>query len=201
MSPTVLSVLTPTLAAFTPFQANSNPIDAIAPESDLYHNLIRADFDALDETSSLIESLSLDVEDIRYSLARGFQNPDEHDGVPCLQSILDFIESGNYPSSWRLCSTLADGELQQMEKSFGICKAALVKSVVEVAGEEINEEVLWDESVAEKPGGEFVFRMVKWIKDFVAAGDTNGPESLPRDDLVICASLSLGNLARRGKQL
>jgi hypothetical protein len=88
---------------------------------------------------------------------------------------------------------------------FDNCKAALIKSVVEVAGEERNEDVLWDDC-EDKPGGEFVCRMVHLIKQYVSDMDqsTSGVEvtkdSLAgRDDLAICASLSLGNLARRGE--
>ncbi len=195
----MLSVLTPTLTAFIPTTSSPPISDVITPDLDLYHDLLRADFDALEETCSLIESLSLDVEEVRCSLARGFQNSDEHDGVPCLQSILAFIEEGSYPKSWRLSSLVSDGEVKRMEKGFDICKAALVKSVVEVAGEGSNEEVLWDDSILGKPGGEFVSKMVQWIKEYVISVDTFMGESLPRDDLAICASLSLGNLARRGE--
>lgn len=78
-----------------------------------------------------------------------------------------------------------------MEKKFDICKAALIKAIVEVAGEEKNEDVLWDETEEDQPGGAFVCRMVEWIRS-CANGSTAG-----RDDLVICATLSLGNLARR----
>ncbi|KIY69965.1 hypothetical protein CYLTODRAFT_392703 [Cylindrobasidium torrendii FP15055 ss-10] len=199
MRPEILPVLTPTLAAFTPSSTELTPVDLIKPDSELYYTLVRADFDALEETCSLVESLSLDVEDIRYSLARGYRNPAEHDGVLCLQSILNFIETGGYPPSWSACTTLGEAELLQLQKSFTICKAALVKSVVEVAGEDTNEEQLWDDSNGEAPGGEFVKTMVRWIKDFVSSAPAVGSDSLPRDDLVICASLSLGNLARREK--
>jgi hypothetical protein len=81
------------------------------------------------------------------------------------------------------------------EKKFDICKAALIKAIVEVAGEDKNEEVLWDETEEDQPGGLFVGRMVHWIKAY-AGGGTAG-----RDDLIICATLSLGNLARRGQSM
>ena len=58
-------------------------------------------------------------------------------------NILDFIEKGNYPPIWY--STLDSTTITQMEKKFDICKAALIKAIVEVAGEEKNEDVLWDE--------------------------------------------------------
>ena len=93
-----------------------------------------------------------------------------------------------------------------MEKVFDMCKAALIKSVVEVAGEDSNEDVLWDESEEGKPGGNFVCKMVEWIKRYVTemdavvlGGDAQLESLNKRDDMVICASLALGNLARRGK--
>lgn len=153
----------------------------------------------------LIESLSLDVEDIRLALARGLHFPAEHAGVPCFSTILDFIEHGAYPPLWT-SSTLSDTERKRMEKVFDMCKAALIKSVVEVAGEDSNEDVLWDDSEEGKPGGNFVCRMVEWIKRYVAEmdaaileGDTQLESLNKREDMVICASLALGNLARRGK--
>lgn len=152
----------------------------------------------------LVESLSLDVEDVRLSLARGFQFPAEHGGVPCLSIMLDFVENGTYPPMWNT-SAFSEAERNRKEKAFDICKAALIKSIVEVAGEESNETVLWDDSEEDKPGGDFVCRMVKWIKQYVAdmnkVSTDNDFIKLPataREDLVICASLSLGNLARRG---
>lgn len=80
-----------------------------------------------------------------------------------------------------------------MEKSFDFCKAAVVKAVVEVAGDEKNIHTLWDESDPAKPGGAFVNIMVQWIRTHRSLKDTN------RDDLIICATLSVGNLVRRGK--
>jgi hypothetical protein len=82
-----------------------------------------------------------------------------------------------------------------LEKKFDICKAALIKAIVEVAGEDKNEDVLWDETEADHPGGQFVCRMVNWIKTYAGQGTAD------RDDLVICATLSLGNLARRGQPI
>lgn len=149
--------------------------------------LLRTDYDVLEESCTLLESLSLDVEDVRLSLARGVLFPAEHNGVPCLSHVLDFIEKGDYPPLW---SSL--GPDSGLEKKFDICKAALIKAIVEVAGDDKNEDVLWDETEEDQPGGAFVCRMVQWVRSY-AQGDTKS-----RGDLVICASLSLGNLARRG---
>jgi hypothetical protein len=146
----------------------------------------------------LIESLSLDVEDVRLSLARGLNFPAEHGGIQCLCIILDFIGKGDHHPLWYQDGT-DEAERKRREKSFAICKAAVIKAVVEVAGEEKNEEVLWDDD-EELPGGEFVCKMVDWIKAYVSKKE-NAMDTIPgegRDDLVICASLSLGNLSRRG---
>ncbi|SJL00348.1 uncharacterized protein ARMOST_03661 [Armillaria ostoyae] len=196
----ILPFLTPPLMAFRhPF--TSQPQTSFSPASQIYNTLIHSDFDVLEESCSLIESLSLDAEDVRLSLARGFYLPSEHSGVPCFRAILDFIEYGGYPASWGTSVVVTDGERNRMEKAFDICKAALVKAVVEVAGEDSKDELLWTDSDPAQPGGQFVSRMVGWIKQYVsfmswAGKDASAPH---RDDLVICASLSLGNLARREK--
>ncbi|KAJ7740657.1 hypothetical protein DFH07DRAFT_838644 [Mycena maculata] len=201
-NPDVLPLLTPALVAFCPpYSYDSALFKADTP---MFNMLLHADFDVLEESCTLIESLSLDVEDVRLSLARGLNFPAEHGGVPCLCTILDFIEKGDYPPFWQ--TALPEADRKRRERVFDNCKAALIKSVVEVAGEERNEDVLWDESEDDKPGGEFVCRMVDLIKKYVSDMNQMIPgvdvsrESLAgRDDLVICASLSLGNLARREK--
>lgn len=156
--------------------------------------LVNADFEFLEECCTLIESLSLDVEDVRLCLARGFNFSCEHQGVPCLSIMLDFIEHGAYPPYWKY---LPESDLKKKQKALDICKAALIKSVVEVSGEERNEDVLWSDTEEDMPGGLFVSRMVNWIKSYT---DPQIPDSQTnRDDLVICGTLSLGNLTRRGK--
>jgi hypothetical protein len=148
----------------------------------------------------LIESLSLDVEDVRLSLARGFNFPAEHGGIPCLSAMLDFIEKGDNHPLWYSDPTLDEPERKRRERSFGICKAAVIKAVVEMAGEEKNEDLLWDDSETTKPGGEFVCKMVEWVKKYVEYMEKAPVDAVAdgRDDLVICGSLSLGNLSRRG---
>jgi hypothetical protein len=159
--------------------------------------MVQSDFEVLEETCTLLESLSLDVEDIRLALARGYCFPAEHYGVPCFKAMIDFIERGGYPITWRH-SSIPKEERARKEKTFDMCKGALIKSVVEVSGEEKNEDVLWDDSDEARPGGDYVWTMVRWIKGFVADMEKD-PAALHRDDLVICATLSLGNLARRGE--
>ncbi|KAJ7632571.1 hypothetical protein FB45DRAFT_507396 [Roridomyces roridus] len=200
-NPDVLPLLTPALTAFCPPYPSASTL--FRADSDIFETLLHADFDVLEESCTLIESLSLDVEDVRLSLARGLNFPAEHGGVPCLCTILDFVEKGDYPPFWQ--TVFPEADRKRRERVFDNCKAALIKSVVEVAGEERNEDVLWDDS-EDKPGGEFVCRMVDLIKKYVSDMDQTVPGTAVskdtlagRDDLVICASLSLGNLARREK--
>lgn len=193
----------PSLLAFVPPDNTPSPGAFFANESAVRPSLLQTDFDILEESCMLVESLALDVEDVRLSLARGLYFPAEHGGIPCLSIILDFIEKGDYQPMWYYDSEIGEAERKRRERSFDICKAALIKVVVEVAGEDKNEDVLWDDSEEGKPGGEFVCRMVSWIKGYVDmenCGETssNAQATNGRDDLVICASLSLGNLARRG---
>lgn len=151
----------------------------------------------------LIEALCLDVEDVRLSLARGLSQPAEHSGVPCLDIILDFIAKGNYHPLWYHDSDADQAELTRRERSFDICKAATIKAVVEVAAEEKNLDVLWDDTQTQTPGGSFVGKMVGWIKAYNSesekAGVKENNKTDSREDLVICASLSLGNMCRRGQ--
>lgn len=192
----VLPWVTPNLLRFMPpYEIAANP--AVTSDDIFYTNLVEADFEVLEETCTLLESLSLDVEDIRLALARGYCFPAEHSGVRCFKTMVDFIENGSYPPTWNH-PTISRDNRERKEKMFNICKAALIKSVVEVAGEEKNGDVLWDDSEEERPGGDFVHTMARWIKDYVT-DVSNDPEAIHRDDLVICASLSLGNLARREK--
>lgn len=179
-----------------PHPTSSSPFP---PDSAIFGTLLNADLEALEESCTLIESLSLDVEDVRLALAREYRSSSEsHGDRPLLSVILNFIEHGSYSPLWRAASTIGDAELKRKEKEFDMCKAALIKSVVEVASEEL---VLWDEFDELKPGGEFVCRMVRWIKDYVRDMDQGSGPAFDRDDLVICASLSLGNLTRKGMHI
>lgn len=192
----VLPFLIQPLIAFTPPLLTAPPPPDFAQPSQLRTSLLHADFDLFSEACSLLESLALDVEDIRLSLARGFVFPAEHQNVPCLSVILDFIEQGSYAPLWYVQhETSLDGsEVRSQEKAFDDCKAAVIKAVVEVSGEEKNTDVLCDDSEETYPGGKFISRMVNWIRAFVATGSYGNV----RDDMVICATLALGNLTRRG---
>lgn len=74
---------------------------------------------------------------------------------------------------------------------------ALVKTVITVAGEDQNMEPMWKGTKADaQPEGWFVQHMLEWLRK--PRGDNVG---ISRDDLLICATLSLGNLARKGKMM
>ena len=179
-----LPLLVTQLKAFIPPYATPPPQFA-SPTS--RRSLVQTDFDIYESICGLIESLCIDLEDVRLSLARGLTFPDgEHGGVPCLSDLLTFVDKGDYSPYW------SSEERPSKEKGFDLGKGAIVKAIVETAGEEKNIDTLWDDSEADKPGGEFVSRMVEWIRTHKSLKETN------RDDLVICATLSLGNLCRRG---
>lgn len=162
-------------------------------------SLVEKDFDVLEDACTLIESLTLDVADIRLSLAGGSFSPAEHPGAPCLSTILDFVELGDYPPTWTNSKLFDETERVRRKKEFGVCKAALIKAIVEVAGEEKNAKILWGESEDEQPKNQFVHRMIRWIKSYSEEVDAARaePGHELRDDLVIAASLSLGNLCRQ----
>ncbi|TFK80925.1 hypothetical protein K466DRAFT_591571 [Polyporus arcularius HHB13444] len=177
-----LPLLVTQLKAFIPpYPTLPPPFDTAASR----RSLVQTDFDIYEQVCGLIESLCIDVEDVRLSLARGLTFPDEHGGVPCLSDLLTFVEQGDYPPYWTA------EERPSKEKGFDLGKGAVVKAIVETAGEEKNTDTLWDDSEADKPGGEFVHRMVQWIRTH------KNLKASDRDDLVICATLSLGNICRR----
>ncbi|KAH9001031.1 hypothetical protein EDB92DRAFT_2078658 [Lactarius akahatsu] len=184
--PDILPQLVAPIRSFVPpFQT---PVPAFDEATPLRRTLVSADFEAFEESCSLLEALTLDDEDVRLSLARGLTFPDEHGGVRCLAEILEFIDRGDYHPLWKDLPS----DNAQRERSFDFCKAALIKAVVEIAGEEKNVDVLWDDSDQEHPGGALVAQMVRWIKKHKDLKENN------RDDLLVCATLTLGNLLRHG---
>ena len=134
----------------------------------------------------------MDIEDFRLSLARGFNFPEEHGGVVCFSDMLVFVAHGEYPPYW---SAEAPAERAAREKGYDTCKAAIIKAIVEVAGDEKNIDLLWDDSNEANPGGPFVDKMVYLIRS------QKNLEEKTRDDLIMCATLSLGNLVRRGESV
>jgi len=177
-----LDVLTSPLESFIPPIATTSPL---LDHEESRHALIAADISVLDESVTILEGLSIDSEDVRTAIARSTTlTPD----VSPFHRLLQFVELGDYPTYWD-----RDGpsELSKRQKAFDIYKAAAIKVIVSVAGENSTANALWDAESA-IPGGAFVSKMVSWVK---RASDT--PETR-RDDLVICGALTLGNLARDG---
>ena len=178
-------IVTPIRSYIPPFETPPPPFDQATP---LRRTLVSTDLETFEESCSLLEALALDDEDVRLSLARGMGFPDEHGGVSCLAEILEFIDRGDYHPLWEDLP----GDGAQRKRAFDFCKAALIKAVVEIASEEKNIDVLWDDSDEKQPGGVLVGQMVQWIKKHKDLEDNN------RDDLLVCATLTLGNLLRHG---
>ena len=179
----VLGPLVQVLVKFTPPYPSHSGLLVEDPTS--RHALISADLDALSGASSLLESLALDSEEVQVFLAQTAACASDTEPGPLLKYILDFVEFGHYPPYWAM---EVPSERTKREKDFDLCKAAVIKTIVEVTGATRCIDTLWDLS---RPAGWFVSRMIDWARKHV-----NGI----RDDLVICATLSLGNLARRGMQ-
>lgn len=196
----VLPWITPALLKFCPPQASeTSPLAERNP--DLLDTLVQTDYEFLEEACTLIESSSLDVEDFRLEFARATCYPEKGRSVPCLRALLQFIEEGSYPPIWKN-PIYDESERKTREKGFDICKAAVIKAFVEVFGEEKNEDALWKNDDSTQPGGDLVARLVHWIKDHLNTIDSQERDecrTISRDDLTICASLSLGNLARKRK--
>jgi Rap1 GTPase-GDP dissociation stimulator 1 len=147
------------------------------------HGLITADVELLTDVSSLLESLALDSEYVQVSLAETVSSASHVTGPCLIKSILDFVEFGNYPPYW---SKETPSERAKREKEFDMCKAAIIKAIVEVTGALRCIDILWD---LNSPDGWFVSRLIRWIRTNITS---------TRDDLMVCATLCLGNLARRG---
>jgi hypothetical protein len=192
----VIPWITPSLLKYCPPQTSgTSRLEETGP--DLLETLVQADFVFLEETCTLIESFALDVEDFRLELARTACYPGKEKSVRCLHALVQFIEEGTYPHLWKN-PVFEESERKAWEKKFDNCKAALIKAFVEVFGEEKNEDVLWESGDHDKPGGNLVATMVEWIKNYASGPKVNGSSAIIRDDMTICASLSLGNLARKG---
>ncbi|KAF9532936.1 hypothetical protein CPB83DRAFT_784211 [Crepidotus variabilis] len=188
-------ITSPLLKFCSPQPPATSPYTESNP--DFLDLLIQGDYDFLEESCSLFESLALDLEDFRRELARKTCPAGTDKPILCLEAVLQFIEHGSNPPIWS-SPIYDDSERHAKEKGFAMCKAAMIKAVVEVFGEEKNDEVLWIAGDANQPGGPFVETMVRWIQDHVKSATSAKDKSAEaRDDMTICASLALGNVARR----
>jgi len=186
--PAALLNLINSLDAFIPPHHTPTPA-FVGNNATLRKILINHDVETLQHISVQIESLTNDEEQVRAWLV----NPAGNSSVPTggdpntpLVRLLGFVERGAPPSYWNNES--------EWEKKFGYCKGAIIKGIVAVADEDPHAGVLWGPSEAD--GGWFVKRMINWIKDYPASISAVTDDE--RDDLVICATLCLANLARRG---
>ncbi|CAE6465396.1 unnamed protein product [Rhizoctonia solani] len=150
-------------------------------------DLIAADLEALEASCTLLESLTLDSEAVRLAIASD---------ANFLRIIIRFIEFAQPLPEWRTSDSTGKDKAK-WDKNVGMCKGAVIKALVIVAGEDKAISNLWDDTKLDggnqaAPGGWFVATMLAWIKQY-----RNVDPSDARDDLVICATLALGNLARR----
>ena len=181
-----MEILEPLIEVLTKFtKPFPTPSGLLVEDPTTRHALISADVDLLNDVSSLLESLALDSEDVQVFLAQTAAafDPSHESGSSLIKYILDFVEFGGYPPYW---SRETPSERVKREKAFDMCKAAIIKAVVEVTGALRCIDILWDIG---QENGWFVSRLIRWVRTNVTS---------TRDDLVICATLCLGNLARRG---
>lgn len=148
----------------------------------------------VEEVCMLVDALTTDEERVRALLlistgkassASSLDSPFVH--------LIRFAETGGPLPYWR------DGlneqkSRPQWEKTLGVCKGAVIKAIVTVAGEKSQMDVLWGAN--DPNGGWFVEKMLTWIREYPASKEARNDEE--RDDLVICGTLCLGNLARTG---
>ncbi|CAE6412998.1 unnamed protein product [Rhizoctonia solani] len=168
----------------TPTATHTSPVKSteISPP-----DLITADLEALEASCTLLESLTLDSEAVRLAIASD---------ANFLRIIIRFIEFAQPLPEWRTSDSTGKDKAK-WDKAVGMCKGAVIKALVIVAGEDKAISHLWDDTKLDggnqaAPGGWFVAAMLAWIKQY-----RNVDPSDARDDLVICATLTLGNLARR----
>lgn len=151
----------------------------------------------VEEVCMLVDALTTDEERVRALLlistgkassASSLNSPFVH--------LIRFAETGGPLPYWR--ESLAEqGQRPQWEKTLGVCKGAAIKAIVTVAGEKSQMDVLWGEN--DPNGGWFVEKMLTWIREYPASKEARNDEE--RDDLVICGTLCLGNLARTGASI
>lgn len=143
----------------------------------------------------LVEALSADEERVRALL---LISSGKSSSTTSLDSpfahLIRFVERAE-PLPYWTAGPAEQRERPVWEKDLGLCKAAAIKAIVTVAGEDSQMDVLWGQN--DPSGGWFVEKMLSWIKEYPAAKESRNQDE--RDDLVICATLCLANLARRGK--
>ena len=169
-------LVSPLKAFVPPFPSPEGPLYA---DLETRNALLATDVEVLEEVCQLIEGMTMDIEVVRFDLAGGMAEGEE---PSCLALMLDFVESAEYLPFWE--DGVSTEEVKRRKRAVDFCKTAIIRSIVEVAGEDSNSDALWRDSVQESV---FVSRLLGWLQ----ATHTHY-------DLVICATLSLGNLVRQG---
>jgi hypothetical protein len=151
--------------------------------------MIITELEALEETTIILESLSLDSEAARVAMAS--------DDV--LKPLVRFIEADSYLKSW---DKVAIADRETMQKSFDICKQAVITTLTSITGETRNSDTLWVSAKGDTPvvatsdpSSWFATKMLQWISLY--SGDLKKGSDV-REDLVICGTLCIGNLVREG---
>ncbi|CAI2179441.1 890_t:CDS:10 [Funneliformis geosporum] len=119
------------------------------------------DVDILENVVEILETVALESDDVQQILVRNNLFP----------ILLDFLEFSNPPLN---CE-------QRIIKSYGECKAAVLKVIVSVTMSDSNMDPLFNDAI-------LLNRFLHWLNS-----------STDRDDLQMCSALSLGNLARTDK--
>ena len=127
---------------------------------DLRLSLLPADMDVVAEICTLIEALILDEERARALLLISTgksSSPTSHDSP--FVHLIRFVECAGPLPYWR-AGPAERRERPAWEKSLGLCKAAVIKAIVTVAGEYSQMGVLWGQNDPHR--GWFVEKMLSW---------------------------------------
>ncbi|EJU05755.1 hypothetical protein DACRYDRAFT_98363 [Dacryopinax primogenitus] len=152
--------------------------------------LIDADLEVLEQVCMSLESLALDLAEVRQLLGRSAASHTPENSY--LAQIIRFVEQVQAPSYW---SEHSDKDRKRWERTLAFCKAAVIKAIIAVSGEDANLDVLWNEK--DESGGWFVKTMLKWIRSYKPRTKVNANEDDGYHDMAICGTLALGNLARK----
>ncbi|KZT59782.1 hypothetical protein CALCODRAFT_449714 [Calocera cornea HHB12733] len=178
-------LLSPLPFVTAPFQEK---IPEVFKEASVRQPLVEADLEVLEQVCMSLESLALDLPEVRTLLGRSAASPE----MSYLAEIIHFVEQIQAPPYW---FEHPEKDRKRWEKTLIFCKAAAVKAIIAVSGEDANLEVLWDEK--KENGGWLVTAMLRWIKSYKPRSKMNVNEDDGYDDMAICGTLALGNLARK----
>ncbi|KDN47568.1 hypothetical protein K437DRAFT_94222 [Tilletiaria anomala UBC 951] len=188
------------LRAFLAASSHHKQGDDILPwDAEDVSTLIESDMEVLSAAAELIESTSLDSPAFRLLSVspEHWPNPASQPAGLRHRNPLElytaFFERAAPPPAWQGTSRTpvpADTQsLQEAEKQYAQCKAAVARSIVAIAGEDRCMDVLFGSEASGLSGASwFIDTLKSWAS---MRRGTN------RDDLVSIALLTLGNLARK----